>query len=75
MFFVLLVKNPKENRVDCQCGSKIFNIINFSILELFFIGNITNSKFSICQALIGYKGLKPKKRRSAALCKPPLSMR
>jgi hypothetical protein len=42
---------------------------------LFCISNINNSKFSICQALIGYKGLKPKKRRSAALCKPPLRMR
>jgi len=70
-FFVLLAKNPKENRVDWQCDSEIFNIINISLLESFCISNINNSKFSICQALIGYKGLKPKKSRSAALCKPP----
>jgi len=36
-----------------QSDSKIFNYINISLFELFCICYINNSKFSICQELIG----------------------
>jgi hypothetical protein len=51
MFFVLLAKNPKENRINMQYDSKIFNNINISLLKLFCFNYINNSKFSICQVL------------------------